>query len=587
MITRRWATPLRGPVVMFAILCTLGLADGCSPGAAPPDSQSGSRAVGKSSSGPRESEAPPIVFRAQELPFTYERGESGEAWPVETTGGGVGMLDYDGDGDLDLFFAQGVPLPVGKVSPDKAPADVLLRNDGQGRFVDVSVDVGLSSKGYGQGVTVADFDGDGDPDVYVTRYGANTLWRNDGGKFVDVTEKAGVGCPLWSLGAAFFDYDGDGDLDLFVANYFTFDPAQAPFDRDPKTGAAAYGAPSRFEGQPDVLYRNNGDGTFTDVTRLAGISDNGRGMGVLAADLDGDGRVDLFVANDVQNNNLWRNKGDGTFEEVAESLGIAVNAQGLVEANMGIAFGDVDGDALPDVLVSHFFNEHHTLWRAETTSAGGRQYSDRTFEAGLGVDCRPLTGWGTAFSDLDADGHLDLIVVNGHIRPESGQKYRYENPPILWQNRGKGRFRNVTSTGGPYFGSLHMARGLAAGDLDGDGDVDLVVVHHHKPSVVLWNETRTRGHHLRIRPRGRGKNTGGIGARIEAKVGGRSIVRTIDGGGSYLSSSEGVAHFGLGAATSVDRVDIHWPSGRVETRSGVATDATIEWLEGQGDTRLP
>ncbi len=231
-----------------------------------------------------------LVFRAQDLPFRYERGETGAAWPVETTGGGVGLLDYDGDGRLDLFFAQGGPLRPGK---DSHPtSDVLLKNLGDGRFEDVSLQAGLTPKGYGQGVTVADYDGDGDPDVYVTRYGRNTLWRNDRelGRFTDVTEWAGVGCGSWSLGAAFADYDGDGDLDLFVANYFAFDPAKAPFRRDSATGAPDYGLPQEFKGLPDVLYRNEGDGRFTNVTASAGVAGSGRGMGVLASDLDGDGR---------------------------------------------------------------------------------------------------------------------------------------------------------------------------------------------------------------------------------------------------------------------------------------------------------
>src|SRR5579864_3161422 len=302
------------PVIGVLIALAIGLAPSCGPRSTAPDVVPKRHAAHDSSAQPK-SRVPPLsgpalVFRAQELPFRYERGDSGAAWPLEPTGGGVGLLDYDGDGDLDIFFAQGVPLPVGK-SP-KPPSDVLLRNDGGGRFTDVSAEVGLTSRGYGTGVTIADYDGDGDPDVYVTRYGANTLWRNDAGHFTDVTAEAGVGCALWSLGAAFADFDGDGDLDLFVANYFDFDPAQAPFERDRDTNAPEYGMPARFEGQPDVLYRNDGGGRFTDITAQAGVAGHGRGMGVLAADFDGDGRIDIFVANDAQANALWHNRGDGT-----------------------------------------------------------------------------------------------------------------------------------------------------------------------------------------------------------------------------------------------------------------------------------
>jgi hypothetical protein len=520
-----------------------------------------------------------LAFRAHELPFRYERGDTGLAWPSETTGGGVGLLDYDGDGRLDLFFAQGGALIPRGDQPRLA--DVLLRNLGGGRFEDVSAAVGLVPRGHGQGVTVADYDGDGDPDVYVTRYGPNTLWRNDGGRFSDVTDKAGVGCTLWSLGAAFLDYDRDGDLDLFVANYSDFDPHKAPFSRDPRTGAPRYGMPADFPGLPDVLYRNNGDGTFTEVTAHAGVAAKGRGMGCLAADFDDDGWPDILVANDAEPNALWRNRHDGTFEDVAPVWGIAVNGQGQFEANMGIARGDHDGDGRQDVVISHFFGEHATLWRDERLADGSTLFEDRTQEAGLAVDTLPTTGWGLALADFDQDGALDLVVTNGHIRPEPSQTYAYENPPLLWRNADRGgRFINVSATAGAYFAGRHLGRGLAAGDLDGDGDLDLVVVHHHAPSVILWNETPGQGNSLIVDLRGAGQNRDAIGATLAARVGDRTLVRARDGGGSYISSHDRRIHLGLGRASRVDHLEVRWPDGRVEARDGVPAGSTLIWTEG-------
>ncbi len=506
------------------------------------------------------------------LVFHHFLGSSGEYYFPETASGGVALFDYDGDGDLDVFLPQGAMLDESvaaaesKFPPDPRswPGDRLYRNDtGKSglRFVDVSAAAGLEVRGYGMGATAADYDRDGDVDLYVTRFGSNTLYRNDGaGGFEDVTA-SGVDDPRWSSGASFSDYDRDGDLDLLVASYVDFTIAGARPCAGP-AGQRDYCGPMTYEPLPDRLLRNDGGDRFTDVTEPAGLhAAFGSGLGVVASDFDGDGLPDFFVANDQRANQLWRNRGDGTFEDIALLSGTALNEDGQAEASMGLAVGDIDQDGDDDLLITHLEGETNTLY----LNQGGGNFIDATTERGLAAPSRSFTGFGTGWLDFDHDGRLDLFVANGAVKTTGSQRGSSEFPfrqkNQLLRNLGDGRFEDVSDRAGPALEISEVSRGAALGDIDNDGDADIVVANINGPVSLLRNELPDGGSWLLVTAIAGSPAASVVGARVGVTTAANGTLwRSIRTDGSYLSTNDHRAHFGLkGAVDAI--VEVEWPDG--------------------------
>lgn len=514
-------------------------------------------------------------------PFRFENGPSVLRQLPETMSGGVGLLDFDRDGWLDIYVVQGGVFPP---PSDPCNEDVLLRNRGDGTFEDVSEAAGLRALpgGYGHGVAIGDVNNDGWPDVFVTRWGGYGLFVNDGtGGFRDATKEWGLDeVAGWPTSAAFADIEGDGDLDLYVCHYVDWDPANRPDCGDPARGGAYYCDPRRVPAQADRLFRNDG-GRFVDVSRVAGIAgrgEDGRGLGVLAADLDGDGRVDFYVANDMTANFLFRNQGNGTFEEAGQRSGVAGNASGAYQAGMGVACGDLDGDGRLDLAVTNFYGESTTFYR----NLGEGLFVDATAPSGLAAVTRDRLGFGLAAADLDQDGWADLLSVNGHVNDLS-PSFPYAMRMQLLRGGAGGRFVDVSDSAGAAFARERVGRGLAVGDLDNDGRLDAVVVAQREPLAVLRNETAAPGHFLILELEGVGSNRDGVGAWVRVEAGGRSWVVPRVGGGSYQSSGDPRVHVGLGAWARCDVVEIRWPSGLVDRFADVAADAVYRAREGRGE----
>jgi hypothetical protein len=492
---------------------------------------------------------------------------------VETFGAGVAWIDYDGDGWLDVFYTNGADLAHGKPSPGNA----LYRNLGNGKFEDVTAKAGVRGNGlFATGATVADYDNDGWPDIFVSGYNDRQLFHNSGdGTFTDVTKKAGVAGGGWSSSAAWLDYDRDGWLDLFVVRYLDYDIKNAPYCGYKQEGYRMYCDPQQFDGVPDQLFHNNGDGTFTDVSRKAGIANRaGKGLGVSIGDVDLDGWPDIFVTNDGVRNFLYRNKGDGTFEDVTYSAGTGFDMNGKAMAGMGTEIADFDGDGLPDVFLTAFSREYNTLYR----NLGKLIFEDVTLKAGLQSGFLTLA-FGTKLFDYDNDGRLDIYCSNGHVTDNVelyDPQLSYKQTDLLYWNAGGGKFKDVSAESGPAFKLKHVGRGAAVGDYDNDGDMDIAIADCGGPALLYRNDGGNRNHWLMIRARGRESNRGGIGAKVRVTSGGVTQYHEIRPSGSYLSTSDPRLHVGLGQATAADRLEIEWPRGKKQVLEGVRANRILD-----------
>jgi len=506
------------------------------------------------------------------IDFVHVNGAQGQKWMPETMGGGVGVLDYDGDGRSDLLFVSGAYWPGDPRRASQKSSLFLFRNEGPGpdgtpRFRDVTREAGLQRVFYGMGVAIGDYDNDGRDDVYVTALDGNLLFHNLGGRFEEVAAKAGVRGEGWSTSAAWFDYDGDGLIDLFVCRYVDWSPKTDLFCTLDGT-TKSYCTPERYPGVSSRLYRNRGGGRFEDVTKAAGLwNTNQKALGVAPWDYDGDGKVDLFVSNDTAPNNLYRNRGDGTFVDTAVEAGVAVDEAGRSRGAMGAAWADTKNGKGSTLAVGNFSNELKSVYWTDK----GEVFLDESPRSGVGPASLLQLTFGLFFFDANLDGRQDLFLANGHVEPTVGQvqrNVRYEQPPLLFVNTGDGKF---SAAGAGDLGSPIVARGAAYVDLDGDGDLDVVVVENGGPARVFLNRTDRPADSVRVRLAGASRsNRDAIGARVTATNGGRSLSQQVTGGQSYLSAPEKTLTFGLGGATQIDVLEIRWPDGTTETRREIA-----------------
>jgi len=540
-------------------------------------------------------ESPSPIFRevAEEtgLRFHHSTGATGEYYLPEITGSGAALLDHDNDGDLDVYLLQGAAFGSDDKPPsfsppeDHWPGNRLFRNDlipsGTLHFTDVTEAAGIGHNGYGMGAAVGDYDADGHLDLYVTNFGPNVLYHGNGdGTFTNVTSQSGTADDRWSTSATFIDYDHDGDLDLFYTNYVDFSIEKNRECREP-AGARDYCDPALYTPVPDRLLRNDGQGRFTDATTAAGIDQAfGSGLGVTSADFNGDHLIDIYVANDGNPNQLWINQGKGRFEDTALASGAALNADGRAEAGMGVTAADFDQDGDHDLFMTHLARETNTLYLND----GKGLFEDATQRFGLAMSSFPFTGFGAAWFDYDADGFLDLFIANGAVtmvESQRGNPYPFRQTNQLFHNEVGKRFRDVSGEAGDALTQADVSRGASFGDIDNDGDIDIVVSNNNGPARLLLNETSNENAWLKLRLQSEGPNPEAIGAEVRVtRPDLPSLVRIVRRDGSYLSASDTQLHIGLGSVEP-NQVEVRWPSGEQETFP-VRNNSATTLQQGQG-----
>jgi hypothetical protein len=529
----------------------------------------------------------PIIFvdvaQSSGITFQHDNAASREKYLIETMGSGCGWIDFDQNGLLDLYLVNGAATRV--YTPKQSLRSVLYRNNGDGTFTDVTAKAGVGAEGlFGMGVAVGDYDNDGFPDLLVLGYGRCILYHNNGdGTFSDVTSRAGVqNSGLWASSAAWFDYDNDGKLDLVIANYVDWSPERNFYCGDHGPGMRSYCHPDDFHGQPPTLYHNNGDGTFTDVSKSSGVGlKSGNGLGVVTFDYDNDGWQDIFIANDHMPNFLFHNNRDGTFREVGYSAGVAVSADGQFEAGMGTDAADTTGDGRLDLIVGHLDMQLARLYQ----NMGDQTFDDATLRSKLSYATYHISTFGTRFMDYDNDGARDLFMANGHVL-DNVQLYHqgttYAEPKLMFRNNGHGVFENVSDRLGPDFQLPRVSRGAAIADFDNDGDLDILVNNCDQPPQLLRNDGGNANHWLQIFLIGTKSNRDGVGARVKVSAGDLVLYDERKGGMSYQSAQDPRLHFGLGEHTTVDSLEIVWPSGMKTKLANLKSDQIITVKEGVG-----